>query len=73
MDGTPDRSLIKALLASIATPSEASQLARRQWPGGVADRSEPAALEWVRQWGPSRLTADMPDCSCTQGHCAICN
>ena len=73
MDGTPDRSLIAALLASIATPEETSRLALQQWPGGLADRSEPAALEWVRRWGPSRLTADMPDCSCTHGRCAICN
>jgi hypothetical protein len=73
MDGTPDRNLIAALLASRATPAEASRLARQQWPGGLMDRSEPAALEWVRRWGPSRITADMPDCSCTHGHCAICN
>ena len=45
----------------------------RLMPGGSADRTEPAALEWVRRWGPGRLTASPLDCSCEQGRCAVCN
>src|SRR5204863_3181422 len=52
---------VGALIASLAKRSEfetqrlVSLLRHRSWPGGVADRTEPAALEWVRRWGPSRL------------------
>ena len=34
------------------------------WPGGSGDRTEPAAREWVRRWGPRRAGAIMPVCSC---------
>jgi hypothetical protein len=46
---------------------------RRCWPGGHADRSEPAALEWVRRWRPIRATAGLPACVCAAGRCAVCN
>ena len=42
------------------------------WPGG-SDRREPGALEWVRRWGPTRLSAEPLDCSCVRGRCAFCN
>jgi hypothetical protein len=43
------------------------------WPGGPADRSEPAALEWVRRWRPDRTEATLPLCSCWAGRCPVCN
>jgi hypothetical protein len=43
------------------------------WPGGAADRLEPAAAAWVRRWGPSRIGATLPACSCRVGRCAACN
>jgi hypothetical protein len=49
-----------------------SMLERWCWPGG-SDRSEPGALEWVRRWGPSRITAQPAECSCIQGRCTVCN
>jgi len=46
---------------------------RHSWPGGSRDRSEPVALEWVRRWGPRRIGALLPACSCTAGRCRVCN
>jgi len=43
------------------------------WPGGIGDRSEPAALEWVRRWGPRRAGPVLPVCSCAVGRCRLCN
>jgi hypothetical protein len=43
------------------------------WPGGLDDRSERAALEWVRRWHPRGAVAAMPYCSCPTGRCAVCN
>jgi hypothetical protein len=56
--------------------ADATRLARHLhdgcWPGG-GDRSEPAALEWVRRWAPATRAAPSPVCSCAHGCCAICN
>jgi hypothetical protein len=79
MDDTARRELIAAHLDAMSrrTVAETSQLALvmlgRCWPGGTADRSDPSALDWVRRWGPKRLIAMAPDCSCPQGHCPLCN
>jgi hypothetical protein len=43
------------------------------WPGGGNDRREPAAVEWLRRWGPSRQTETPLDCSCVRGRCFVCN
>lgn len=51
----------------------AAMLERHSWPSGSEDRLEPGALEWVRRWGPGRLTAEPLDCSCAHGRCAVCN
>jgi len=57
--------------------SETGHLAARMqricWPGGSADRSEPAAIAWVRRWRPARAGAPVPLCSCAQGRCVMCN
>jgi hypothetical protein len=72
-------SLIAWLLAAIDTRDHfettelAAALLSRTWPGGHGDRSEPVALEWVRRWGPSRLTEASYACSCEQGRCTVCN
>ena len=43
------------------------------WPGGPDDRSERVALEWLRQWRPQRIAAELPACSCSTGRCVLCN
>jgi hypothetical protein len=43
------------------------------WPGGSADRSERAALAWVRRWRPERAGVTLPACSCATGRCGVCN
>jgi hypothetical protein len=70
---------LTALIESLSkrTVSETDQLtavlSSRCWPGGAADRTEPAALNWVRSWGPARLTAPSLDCGCSDGYCLTCN
>ena len=39
----------------------------------AADRSEPAAREWVRRWRPQPAAVALPACSCALGRCASCN
>ncbi len=49
-------------------------LVRGAWPGGIGDRIEPTALEWVRRWGPTTVEPQyLEDCSCLEGRCAVCN
>jgi hypothetical protein len=43
------------------------------WPGGPEDRTERAALEWLRHWRPGHVQAELPTCSCATGHCVLCN
>jgi hypothetical protein len=43
------------------------------WPGGGADHVEPAALEWVRRWGPASDADASLVCMCVSGRCSICN
>jgi hypothetical protein len=50
-----------------------SRIAARCWPGGGSDRSEPAAVAWLRQWRPSKVGAKLPACSCAAGRCPVCN
>lgn len=49
------------------------RLLRAAWPGGPADRTQPAALEWVRRWRATRGTPLEPSCTCTAGRCTGCN
>ena len=51
----------------------AAGVTRECWPGGPADRSDPAALEWLRRWRPARSLSGLPACSCGAGRCAVCN
>jgi hypothetical protein len=43
------------------------------WPGGSADRAEPAAAQWVSRWRPARAALAVPVCLCASGHCPVCN
>ena len=43
------------------------------WPSGVDDTTDAVARGWLRMWGPVKLIAEVPTCSCEYGHCAICN
>jgi hypothetical protein len=79
MDTPARKPSVAAMVADIAArdPREGERLTRMlersAWPGGHADRTEPAALEWVRRWGPGRLTGELLDCSCAAGRCLVCN
>jgi len=79
MDGPAPEPSLPAIVESIEGRSAkdtellSSRLFGGCWPGGMGDRTEPGALEWVRRWGPSRLTAEPLPCSCVQGRCAVCN
>jgi hypothetical protein len=50
-----------------------SRVVARCWPGGGADRTEPAALAWISRWHPARAAAALPACSCSAGRCPVCN
>jgi hypothetical protein len=73
------RSLIADHISSTSRRSGAetgrlvSTLLRGCWPGGQGDRSEPAALEWVRRWRLGGAAISPPACSCRDGYCALCN
>lgn len=43
------------------------------WPGGSDDRTERAALDWLRQWHPDGFASELPTCSCKTGRCVLCN
>jgi hypothetical protein len=43
------------------------------WPGGMGDRTEVVAREWVRRWGPRRAGPISSACRCAVGHCGVCN
>ena len=43
------------------------------WPGGPADRTERAALEMLRHGASVGVAAELPVCSCSTGHCVLCN
>lgn len=79
MDGPAPEPSVPAIVESIEgrsvkdTELLSARLRDLCWPGGMGDRSQPSALEWVRRWGPSRLTAEPLPCSCVQGRCSVCN
>jgi hypothetical protein len=43
------------------------------WPGGMGDRTETVAIEWVRRWGPRRTGPIPSACRCATGRCHVCN
>jgi hypothetical protein len=58
---------------SLTATRLASMIIGTCWPGGVADRTDRAAREWLRQWDPDSGAADVPQCSCSTGRCVLCN
>jgi hypothetical protein len=55
------------------TRSLMARIQRACWTGDGADRTQPAALGWVKRWRPARAAATLPACSCEHGRCALCN
>jgi hypothetical protein len=78
-DGNPLRARAEAHIAAMGrrTAADHDRLAEiltgRCWPGGAADRTEPAAHGWVRRWARSSAHAVVLDCACAHGRCAVCN
>jgi hypothetical protein len=62
---------------SARSHDEASRIARvlvgRSWPGGAGDRTDRAALDWVRQWRPLAGGTANVACGCETGCCTVCN
>ena len=50
----------------------AAGIVRTFWPGGQADRSDPASA-WLQRWRPLQTAMAMPSCTCETGGCPICN
>ena len=80
MDDEPRTDLVAAVVDAIdrrtstQTDFIMAALVRGAWPGGIGDRVERGALEWVRRWGPAGGTPPfLENCSCAQGRCAVCN
>ena len=80
MDDQPRPAFVAALVETLdrrttrQTDFVARTLLRAGWPGGHADRHDPAAVEWVRRWGPARAQRRyIDDCSCSGGRCSVCN
>jgi len=65
---------LAALIAGAHRSSSEHGLTHGCLPGAAsADRSEPAARQWLRRWRPARAAAAVPVCSCTTGRCVVCN
>ena len=80
MEDQPRSALVAALVETIDRRTSAQTtfvtrtLMDAGWPGGHADRLDPAAVEWVRRWAPARVQERfIDDCSCSGGRCAVCN
>jgi hypothetical protein len=78
VNGRRDTAFVAGLVRSIAGrraehhEQVAMELLRRCWPRG-GDRTDPAALGWVRRWRPERAALSPPACACATGRCAVCN
>jgi hypothetical protein len=79
MGATPGDPEVVAHIESICTRAESDTdrlvlaMLRSCWPGGMGDRTEAVALEWVRRWGPRGVGVLPPTCSCKFGRCRVCN
>ena len=70
----PERPSLHLLLDNAARARRyLGELMDAQWPGGTADRVQPAALEWLRRWRPQRTRFAPPECACAAGRCVACN
>lgn len=79
MDANPLDPHIAAHIESVASRDESgtgrlvSAMLGRCWPGGTGDRTNAAALEWLRRWSPRGAGATPPVCDCAAGRCRVCN
>lgn len=80
MSEEPRNDLVAAIVETIdertsdQTTFLTAALVRGAWPGGISDGVQPAALEWVKRWGPARIEHRYLDaCSCVEGRCGVCN
>ena len=80
MEDVPLTDLVAAAIDAIDERTDTqtdfimAALVRSTWPGGIGDRLEPAAAEWVRRWGPAGVTPQyVESCSCSDGRCGVCN
>jgi hypothetical protein len=62
---------IASLIASAHV--RADDALRRCFPAGRTDHTPPVAREWLRRWGPKRITVTPPACACAAGRCTVCN
>jgi hypothetical protein len=72
-----DRNTISALVPNAVTwqteDRHALATLHARLYGAGSDRLEPAALPWVRSWGPRRVVARPPACSCAASRrCSTC-
>jgi hypothetical protein len=75
MNDNEKRAHIKAASRGTAPASVAltSRIVAACWPGGSSDRTERAALVWLRHWRPERCGVQLPACSCASQRCLVCN
>lgn len=79
MGAKPGDQEVLAHIESICTRAESdtdrlvATMLRGCWPGGMSDRTEGIALEWVRRWGPRRAGPIPSACRCAVGRCHVCN
>ena len=70
----PERPPLPLLLDNAARARRyMGELIDLSWPGGTADRTQPAALEWLRRWRPQRTAFTPRECACAVGRCSACN
>ena len=60
-------------LFSLGTSAALADVTVLGWPGGPEDRTERAALDWLRHGQPEQINAELPVCSCSTGRCVLCN
>jgi hypothetical protein len=77
VDQHPDVGRVAGLIKSVSTRADKDQLTsamlRHCWPGGVGDRTNAVALEWVSRWRPQRVKSPQFECRCGTGCCGVCN
>jgi hypothetical protein len=75
MDRFDDISRLIASVRSVDATRMLARATRSAWPGGAADVTRPAALEWVRRWRPRHPVSgdQIPACACATGRCLVCN
>ena len=76
MNSNSDQELVARVVAAISDRTDAQSAAlaaalAARW--SPPDRHDPLALEWLRRWNPRPAHFPPPACTCSAGHCPICN